>query len=127
MIAVLLILIPVLAGVVTLFIGNAQNAKLFALLASCATLVFALLGVYATDASQIHYSAVWLPDFGSHFSVTMDGMAKMLCLLNSVALPLIILSSYKNNYKNTGSFYGLLLLMQAGIMGVFLASDLLLF
>lgn len=127
MIAVLLILIPVVAGIAAIFIGNDKNAKIFSLLASCATLALALAGVYATDASQIHYSAVWLPDFGSHFSVTMDGMAKMLCLLNAIALPIIISSSYNGNYKNAGSFYGLLMLMQAGIMGVFLASDLLLF
>ena len=127
MIAVLLILIPVVAGIAAMFIGNDKNAKIFSLLASCATLALALAGVYATDASQIHYSAVWLPDFGSHFSVTMDGMAKMLCLLNAIALPIIISSSYNSNYKNAGSFYGLLMLMQAGIMGVFLASDLLLF
>lgn len=127
MIAVLLILIPLLTGIVTILIGNDKYAKFFALAMSCAIMGLSLFGLYATDASQIHYSAVWLPDFGSHFSLTMDGMSKMLCLLNSIALPIIISSSYKSNYKNAGSFYGLLLLMQAGIMGVFLASDLLLF
>ena len=127
MIAVLLILIPLLTGLVTMFIGNDKYAKSFALAMSCAIMGLSLFGVYATDASQIHYSTVWLPDFGSHFSLTMDGMSKMLCLLNSIALPIIISFSYKSNYKNAGSFYGLLFLMQAGIMGVFLASDLLLF
>lgn len=127
MIAVSLIFIPIVAGIISLVMGNSNSARMVALLASCTTLVFALMGVYAADAAQLHADAVWLPDFGSHFSVNMDGMSKMLCLLNAIALPIIITSSYKNKYSNTGSFYGLLLLMQAGIMGVFLASDLLLF
>ena len=64
---------------------------------------------------------------GSRFSLSLDGMSKMLCLLNAIALPIVIISTYKNEYRNAGSFYGLMLLMQAGMMGVFLASDSLVF
>ena len=127
MIAVFLIVIPVLAGIINLFIKNNSTAKMFAFFASLATLVFALMAVYGGHSSNLHYDAVWLPDFGSRFTLNMDGMSKMLCLLNAIALPLIVLSSFKSNYANAGSFYGLILLMQAGIMGVFLAADCLLF
>jgi NADH-quinone oxidoreductase subunit M len=57
----------------------------------------------------------------------MDGMGKMLCLLTAVSFPVIFIATYKNNYKNAGSFYALMLLSQAGLIGVFVAGDALLF
>jgi len=54
-------------------------------------------------------------------------MGKMLCLLNAIAFPVVFAAVYKNSYKKPGIFYGLMLLMQTGLMGVFLATDCLLF
>jgi NADH-quinone oxidoreductase subunit M len=39
----------------------------------------------------------------------------------------VFASTYNNDYKQSNAFYGLMLLTQAGLMGVFLASDCLLF
>ena len=127
MIALLLIVVPLLAGFASLFIKNEATAKGVTLIASFATLAMALLGVYSIEFSQLHWDSAWLPEMGSHFALSLDGMSKMLCLLNAIALPLVIISTFKNNYKSAGSFYGLLLLMQAGMMGVFLAADCLVF
>ena len=54
-------------------------------------------------------------------------MSKMLTLLTAVSFPVIFTAIYNNSYKQAASFYGLMLLSQAGLMGVFLASDALLF
>jgi NADH-quinone oxidoreductase subunit M len=64
---------------------------------------------------------------GSRITLKADGMAKMLSLLTAVSFPLIFTAVFNNEYKNSASFYGLMLLSQAGLMGVFLASDALLF
>ncbi len=64
---------------------------------------------------------------GSRFSVSLDGMGKMLTLLTAISFPVIFAATYKNNYKSSHSFYGFMLLTQAGLMGVFCAQDLLLF
>ena len=127
MIALLLIIIPLLSGIGALFIPNETSAKGASLIASLATLAMALIGVFSTAGPQLHWDSMWLSEMGSRFTLSLDGMAKMLCLLNAIALPVVIISSYKNEYKNAGSFYGLLLLMQAGMMGVFLAADCLVF
>lgn len=127
MIALLLILIPLLGGIASLFIKSEATAKGLTLVASLATLAVALSGVYSSAAAQLHWDSAWLSELGSRFTLSLDGMSKMLCLLNAIALPLVIISTYKNEYNNAGSFYGLLLLMQCGMMGVFLASDCLVF
>lgn len=60
-----------------------------------------------------------------HFGI--DGMSMLLLLLTNILAPIIILSSFNEsvNYRNT--FYGLILLMQFGLIGVFTSLDGLLF
>ena len=123
---VLLILIPVAAGIISFFVKNGKAARTLALGASLLTFLAALVLVM-TAKGTITLEQQWLPQIGSNFSLSMDGMAKMLCLLNAVALPLILSSTIKEKYSNSGNFFGLLLLTQAGMMGVFLAADVLLF
>jgi len=125
MYSLLLILIPVIAGLLSFFLRDEKAIKGFALLASIVTLSVSLCSLCST--SQLTFSAEWIPSLGSKFSFSLDGMSKMLCLLNCISLPIIFTSIYKNSYKNTSGFYGLMFFMQAGIMGVFLASDALLF
>lgn len=125
MVSLLLILIPVVAGVVTFFLKDEKAAKGFSLLTAVATLIVSLLSLCST--AQTTFVAEWIPSLGSKFSLSMNGMVKMLCLLNSISLPLIFTSIYNSNYKSSNQFYALMLLMQAGIMGVFLANDALLF
>jgi len=128
MIPVLLIVIPLVTGFASFLINNGKGAKALSLLSSVITLVLALVAVYSLGSKDLlSYDAAWIPALGSRFSLSMDGMAKMLCLLTAVSVPLVFTATYKNNYNNPGSFYGLMLLMQAGLMGVFLSSDALLF
>ena len=125
MVSLLLILIPVVAGLLSFFLKEEKTVKGFTLLASIATLAVALSSLCCHK--QIDFTASWIPALNSNFSLTINGMSKMLCLLNAISLPIIFTSIYKNSYKNASGFFGLMLLMQAGIMGVFLASDALLF
>jgi len=125
MITLLLILTPLVAGLIAFLLKQSNSAKTFALLASIATLAIALVAVFTPG--EIGYDAAWLNNLGSRITLKADGMAKMLSLLTAVSFPLIFTAVYNNEYKNAASFYGLMLLSQAGLMGVFLASDALLF
>jgi NADH-quinone oxidoreductase subunit M len=51
----------------------------------------------------------------------------LLCLLTAISFPLIFVATWNNSYKEANRFYALMLLSQAGLMGVFLAMDALLF
>src|SRR4051794_2886420 len=127
MIALPLILFPVLGGIVALFIKNERTVKSFSLLVSLVTLLTAFAGMYLTQSDQLHYDVGWLSEFNSRFTLGLDGLSKILSLLNAVSLPLIIISTYKNSYTDANRFYGLMFLCQAGMLGVFLSMDALLF
>ncbi|MDP1843563.1 MAG: NADH-quinone oxidoreductase subunit M [Sediminibacterium sp.] len=125
MIALLLILTPLVAGLLVFFLKQGSAAKNLALVSSIAILALALVAAFA-PVSPV-YDASWLTNLGSRFTLKMDGMGKMLCLLTAIAYPLVFAAVYKNDYKNPAAFFGLMLLTQAGLMGVFLAADALLF
>ncbi|RYY83291.1 MAG: NADH-quinone oxidoreductase subunit M, partial [Chitinophagaceae bacterium] len=75
----------------------------------------------------IQYSAPWLGSLGSSFSLALDGLSGILTLLTGIAYPIILLATWKTGYRKANNFFGLLLLTQAGLMGVFTATDALLF
>ncbi|WP_288374991.1 NADH-quinone oxidoreductase subunit M [Chryseobacterium culicis] len=60
-----------------------------------------------------------------HFGV--DGMSMLLLILTNILAPIIILSSFNENVNYRNTFYGLILLMQFGLVGVFTSLDGLLF
>lgn len=128
MIPVLLILIPLLTGLGTFFFKNDKTVRSWALFSAIITLIVAGLGItILRDEKYLQHSCEWIQTIGSRFSVRLDGMGKLLCLLNAVAYPLVILATWNSSYKNSKNFFALMLLAQAGMMGVFLATDALLF
>ncbi len=128
MIPVLLIAIPLLSGLAGFFIRNGTSAKNWSLFISIVTLVVAMFGfVVDKRASAWHFEAEWLPSLGSKFSVALDGMSQILTLLTAVSFPIILIATYRTEYKNAKNFYALMLLSQAGLMGVFVSVDALLF
>jgi len=128
----LLIWFPLVAGLITFMLRKQATAKVWAMLASIITLGISLASlVYATEGQKNfclnNVSYVWLQYIGSSFAVGLDGTGLVLTLLTAVAFPVIFAATYKNNYKNAHVFYGLMLLTQAGLMGVFTAIDALVF
>lgn len=128
MLTVLLILIPLVAGLVT-FGLKGSGPKTLALIASVASLAVTVgaLFQYQTTPESVQFSASWIPQLGARFSVGLDGMGMMLCLLTAISFLLIFVVIYGRNYERSNSFYGLMLLSQAGLTGVFTAYDAMLF
>ena len=128
MIALLLILIPLLTGILAFFLRTGNSAKSVALLSSFATVAVSLLGLTILNKpALLQFKCEWLPGLGSSFSIRLDGMGQLLCLLTAISFPLIFITTWYRQYKNPYNFFGLMLLSQAGLMGVFLAMDALLF
>ena len=128
MIPVLLIAIPLVAGLLSFFIKEGRTVRGWALLASLATLAVSAAGIFLlNDPASLKFSAPWMGGLNSRFAVGLDGMGQLLCLLNAFAYPVIFLATWKNDPRDPGQFFGLMLLGQAGMMGVFLAMDALLF
>ena len=125
MIPLLLILIPLLSGLAVFFLKEARSSKALALGSSVITLALSLMAV--SSKGVLHYDASWLPGLGGRFTLMQDGMGKMLGLLTAISFPVVFAATYKNTYQKPAAFYGLMLLTQAGLLGVFLAADALLF
>lgn len=125
MILTLLILVPLIAGIIS-FLAK-ENGKMVALLSSLATLGIAIATSIQTNVQSISWSMPWIPRLGSQLSFQADGMSAMLCLLTAIVMPVIFISNLNKEVEKPGAFYGLMLLSQAGITGVFLAYDALLF
>ena len=126
----LLIFFPLVSGLLTFFIKKEAYAKSWSLFSAIVTLFISFLSlIYSSnnELSGLTYNYEWLKYFGSSFSVGLDGLGRLLTLLTAIAFPLIFVATYKNSYKNANSFYGLMLLSQAGLMGVFTSMDALLF
>lgn len=76
---------------------------------------------------QFAVAIPWLNSIGMTFNVGIDGISLPLVLLTTTLIPLIILSSSDKNFTRPSLFYGLVLLMQAALVGVFTSFDILLF
>jgi NADH-quinone oxidoreductase subunit M len=77
--------------------------------------------------SYLQFHASWISSINTSFSVKLDGMGQILCLLTAVSFPLVFISTWNSQYKRPNNFFALMLLMQVGLMGVFVAMDALLF
>jgi len=128
MVAFFLIILPLLTGLIAFFLKEEKVVKSFAFLSSLATLAVSILGLTLMKAEEnLQFTAQWMQPIGSSFSLRLDGMGQLLCLLTAISYPLVFLGSWNASYKRPNNFFALMLLAQAGLMGVFLATDALVF
>jgi len=128
MIVLLLILIPLVSGFISFMLKDDKAARSLALVASIATLVVSIVGLtLAKTSDQLYFSASWMGSLGSSFTIKLDGMSQLLCLLTAISYPIILIATWRTEYKKAYNFFALMLLTQAGLMGVFTAMDALLF
>ena len=126
MVLILLILIPLLTGILS-FAVKGDGAKALALVSSMVTLAVSAYVSGANYTAPVTFTHSWIPVLGSQFSLLADGMSSMLCLLTGIVVMVVMIVNVNKEAEKPGAFYGFMLLSQAGLMGVFLASDALLF
>ncbi len=90
----------------------------------------------------------WIPQFGVHYAVGVDGIALVLILMSAVLMPVVILASWNDveNVTATGgqvagtttpsraprsrsvkSYFAMMLVLETMMIGVFAATDVFLF
>jgi NADH-quinone oxidoreductase subunit M len=120
-----------LLGMAIVMLGPAERAKELAL--GIATLVFVVSAPLwfafnpASGSFQFTASVPWISDWGIHYRVGVDGISILLILLTTLIMPLAILGSFRYITERQRTFYGMMLLLQTGIIGAFVALDLFLF
>ena len=86
---------------------------------------------WSVDASSPDWTGridlAWIPDWGVRFTIGIDGIAQMLILLTTIIMPLAVLGGWTSIREKTHAYYALLLVLTTGMLGVFMALDLVLF
>ncbi|WP_278034321.1 complex I subunit 4 family protein [Flavobacterium nitratireducens] len=125
-VSVLLIILFV-GAFATYFAGDKLASKVALLFSLVAFgLSIALLNSY-NAGENISFFTYWINNPSIAYSLTADGLSLIMLLLTTALTPLIIYSSFGNEYKNAKSFYALILFMSFAMTGTFLASDGLLY
>ncbi len=125
-----LVWLPAL-GLLAIFAAPASRAKHVAFGWSLGVFVLSL-GLWwafepGTAAMQMASQTPWIEAWGIHYALGLDGISLFMVLLTTLTTPLAILGSFEYIQKNERGFYALMLLLEAGVVGVFLATDLFLF
>jgi len=123
--APLLIGIPILAGILVMLSGKSL-APYVAFTFSITELVVVFMTYMGFDPQggfQFVSKFTWIPELGINFSFAIDGLTLLLLILTALLVSVIILFQIDNKADRPATFFGLILFMQAGLMGVFLARD----
>ena len=123
-----LILIILFVGAFATFLAGDKLASKVALFFGLAAAVVSILLLNQFNLGQdISFFQHWITQPNISFALKADGLSMAMVLLTTVLTPIIILSSFGNHYKNSKSFYSLILFMSFAMAGTFLASDGLLY
>lgn len=122
----LLIILPLVASLLV-FLTKGNTARTLAMAAAVAEFALSIFVYFQfkhnPSLNTLSLNCTWVESMGIKFAVGLDGISLLMVLLTTFLVPLIILSSYQNNYDRPNSFYGLILLMQMALVGVFTAND----
>ena len=138
MILLWLIVILLAGGILAWIAGHwsALASRWIALVAVCVDFVLGLV-IWVQSASRLSLVGQqawirnlewnWMPQFGVHFHLALDGLSLLLIMLTFVLGVISVLASWSEIQEGVGFFHLNLLWVLAGIVGVFLAVDLFLF
>jgi NADH-quinone oxidoreductase subunit M len=131
----LVIFFPLIGMLVILFIPKDRHNAIrwTALIASSITFVISLVMLSWFDGTSAELQmAVRLPWFqlagvDIEYSLGVDGLSVLLVMLTTFLTPLSILSTWSAVQERVKEFMAFFLLLEVGMLGVFLALDLFLF
>ena len=127
-----------LVGALVILVLPTRLAKPLALAVSMVTLVLTIAMCAAFDVGgprfQFSQTYTWIPQFGVHYAVGVDGIALSLVALTAVLVPVVILASWhdadaptRTARHNAKTFLALVLVLETMLIGVFAATDVFLF
>jgi NADH-quinone oxidoreductase subunit M len=124
-----LLLIPLAGCVIVALSGRVDRvfprwAALGTMIAGLVASVFAMARV---AGAPLQASLPWIPAFGVSFSLYVDGLSAIMLLLTSFIGVLAVLISWNEIKERVAAFHVWMLLLQTGILLVFMARDMMLF
>ena len=129
----LLIFIPILGAVILGIIPrqNKQALRWVALGISGINFLISLTLLYGFDSGthemQFVENTVWIPGIGVSYLLGIDGLSLLLVLLTTLISVIAILCSWSAIEEGVKGYMACMLIMQTGMIGVFVSLDLILF
>src|SRR5215469_10602590 len=129
----LLIWLPIAAGVAVLLLGESRIAvaRWLSLLAAIATLVlsFPLLAHFDTQTAAYQFveKAAWIPRFNAFYGLGVDGISLPLVVLTALMTIPVIIAAWTVIKARAAQYFAAFLIMEGLMIGVFCATDALLF
>ncbi len=109
---------------------SAETCRWIALLAATASLTLASFLFWAPSRGAVwllREDYPWIESLGIRFTLGMDGISLLMVLLTALLIAVAVLVSWQTVKEKVALYFSLLLVLEAGLMGVFLALDLFLF
>jgi NADH-quinone oxidoreductase subunit M len=123
---------PVVGLLVLLFLPS-SNPRLIKLWSNAVALfgfvvsLFLLFGFDSHKDFQFVEKARWIPTIGASYHIGIDGLGLLLVMLTTLLGFLALLSSWNAIQDRLKEYYAFFLLLQTGMLGVFMTRDFLLF
>ncbi|MBM4436050.1 MAG: NADH-quinone oxidoreductase subunit M, partial [Actinobacteria bacterium] len=76
---------------------------------------------------QLIEEAQWLPALGISYKLGVDGVSILLVLLTGILGPIVAVTSWLTVKRRVNEFFAALIILQTGMLGVFVALDFVLF
>jgi len=128
-----LIWLPILGGVILLFVREdyTQLIKLISYSFSILVLLLSLylLVIFDTSSSDLQFQEkhTWISSLNIYYHLAVDGFSVVFILLTTVISLLIVLFSFTEERSQNNKFISLFLILEGLILGVFSAFDSILF
>src|SRR6185437_12859963 len=129
----ILIWLPIAAGVLVLLLGDARIAagRWVSLIASIATLLISLplLAQFdtSTAAMQFTENMAWIPRFHAFYALGVDGISLPLVVLTAFMTIPVVIAGWTVIESRPAQYFAAFLIMEGLMIGVFSATDALLF
>ena len=129
----LLLILPAAGFLIALLVprSSPQSSRAWALIISLVTFAasIALPVMFDRNAAgeQFALNVPWITTPDIHYYVAVDGIGLWLVLLSTFLTPICVLVSWRYIQNRAKEFYAFLLLLETGLIGVFVAQDLFLF
>ncbi|MCJ7606749.1 MAG: NuoM family protein [Thermoplasmata archaeon] len=133
----IIVLLPLVGAMATFMLGRHERyAKWLALGASAAAFVLSLavtlafvtdpVGADTHNGYQFYESHAWIETLGINYIVGLDGISLPLFVLTTLLCMLSIVFSWDTE-KRPKAYFGLMLMLEVGVLGVFVSLDYFMF
>lgn len=129
----ILIFVPFILSLPLIFFRKEKETliKVYAFIVSLIPFAISVYLFFAFNPASGDFQFIekfkWIQVINTQYFLGIDGISMLLIVMSTFMFPLAILASWTSVTKNHKGFYFLLLVLDAGLIGVFASLDLILF